>query len=406
MDKKSTANLIMIWVVMLAFMYIMYTRGNKPAPAPVKPLTFAEVRHEEDVAGGDKNKLNQVLARYNDLAKADPETETAAQARLREAIIGETKMNSAARAVLDYKSLVQDFPPATSPTGREAEQRLFVLQEQIDTKNSHMIGYQAMDKLVALTGRNPLYSYAFALLLITIILKVVTTPVSKKQYKSMKEMQRIQPLLKDLQEKYKDDKAALGQKTMDLYKEHGVNPFASCLPLLIQLPVMFGVYFYVISVYQYQFAKGHFLWIGSRFAQNLPEFVHVAVLGRKFAIPLLGHSLAQPDLPLLLLYTASMVMSSKLNVVDPSQAEQQKMMTWGMPIMMLFVLMSFQSSLVLYWSLFNIFSTVQQYHIMKAHDNLPPLTPVTGGSNDSGTKKPGGGKKAIPSKISKKQTEK
>lgn len=80
-------------------------------------------------------------------------------------------------------------------------------------------------------------------------------------------MQKIAPLIKELQVKYKGDQKVIGEKTMELYKEHKINPFASCWPLLIQMPILFGL-FYTIKYYEYQFALGKFLWIGSSLSDH------------------------------------------------------------------------------------------------------------------------------------------
>jgi len=84
--------------------------------------------------------------------------------------------------------------------------------------------------------------YGISIIVFTIVVKLLLVPLTLKQTKSMKQMQEIQPKLKELQEKYKDDKEKLNIKTMELYKEHQVSPFGGCLPLLIQLPILFGLF--------------------------------------------------------------------------------------------------------------------------------------------------------------------
>jgi len=391
MDKKS---MIFFAIMMLAMFYFTNQMNRQKQVVPTV-VTFAQVQSMEQKAGNDKNRLNDVIKGYNEVIKENEGKEDAAKAGFQIAVIQETKLDQEAPAVKSYQAVVQDFPPSSSPIGKEAQQRMLDLENRIDGRNSKEFGYKAIDSLVALTGRNPKYSFAIALLIITLIVKIVTTPLSHKQYKSMKEMQKITPLVKELQVKYKNDQKALGEKTMELYKEHGVNPFASCLPLVIQMPILIGLYYKVILAYQYQFAKGHFLWIGSSLANNYPAFTKLAVLGHTFKIPLIAANLAMPDLALLLLYTASMVISQKLTVVDPSQADQQKVMAWTMPLMFAFVFASFPSALMLYWLLFNVISTAQQYFIMR---------PTYASNGETIAIQPAvETKSAIPSKVSKKK---
>jgi len=243
-----------------------------------------------------------------------------------------------------------------------------MVAQAMDRKNRGDVRYQVMDALVAATGRLRWFSYWFAMVLLSVIVKIIITPLTRAQFKSMKEMQRLQPLVKELQQKYKENKKDLGAKIMDLYKSHGVNPLSGCWPLLIQMPILFLVYS-MIRLYEFRFAQGTFLWIGWQ------PLVH------KFGIPLMGGrpvwvtaaDLAQPDMILLILYTASMVVSQRLSVVDPTQAEQQKMMSIMMPVMFFFLFGSFPAAFVFYWFMFNVLQTWQQYHII--HGGAPALEP-------------------------------
>ncbi len=232
--------------------------------------------------------------------------------------------------------------------------------------------YGLMDFLVNLTGRNRAFSYWFAIVLVTVIVKLLITPLTKAQFKAMKEMQRISPLIKELQEKYKGDQQVIGQKTMELYKEHGINPFASCLPLLIQMPILL-LLFRMVSVYQFQFAKGHFLWIGSALQH---KWSVVLPFGPGGTVWVTAGNLSEPDLILVVLYVISMFISTKLSNVDPSQAEQQKMMSIMMPIMFAFIFAGYASAFLLYWLMFNILQTIQQYLILNKNNEPITVTPA------------------------------
>ena len=142
---------------------------------------------------------------------------------------------------------------------------------------------------------------------------------------------------------------------MELYKEHGINPAAGCAPMLLQFPILIGLYT-AIRVYQYQFANGKFLWIGSHLSHTFPNFLAV--------------NLGQQDIPLLLLYALSMYVTSKMTVtpsMDPQQAEQQKATAAMMPFFLTFMFLQYHlpSAFILYYLIFNILSTAQQYYYMK-----------------------------------------
>lgn len=240
--------------------------------------------------------------------------------------------------------------------------------QKIDEQNSGKILYKIMDALVAVTGRISWFSYWFGIILLTVIVKILITPLTKAQFNGMREMQRIQPLIKEVQEKYKGNQQVLGEKVMEIYKEHGVNPLAGCLPILIQMPILILVYT-MIRYYEQQFAGGTFLWIGW---EPLVHLFNIPLMGRP--VWLTAANLAQPDLILLVLYTISMVISQRISVVDPTQAEQQKMMSIMMPVMFFFFIGYLPSAFVLYWLTFNILQTWQQYHII--HGAQPLETPA------------------------------
>lgn len=254
---------------------------------------------------------------------------------------------------------------------------------ELDRINSTDIKYKILDFLVGMTGRIPGFSYWFAIVLITVIVKLAITPLTKAQFKSMKEMQRVAPLIKEVQEKYKGDQKTIGEKTMAIYKEHGINPFASCLPILVQMPILMLLY-YTIRGYEFQFAKGTFLWIGSGLAHltSFPVPFNPGTL-----VWFTAANLAEPDLPLVLLYVASMYISTKLSAVDPSQAEQQKMMAIMMPVMFAFIFAGFPSAFLLYWLVFNILQTTQQYFILRGSQAItpaptPPAQPEQGSGEE------------------------
>lgn len=362
--QRSTWLAVML--LMTAAFMIFFSTRQPPVPLPKPEVMLEQARDRVEEAGKNEKKLRAAVKLYERFAGAKEysRTEYAARARLEAGIVYETKLNDDHGALKAYKDVLKRFSPSKSPAAAEARERLARLAREINRRNSEHVLYKIMDFLVAATGRNPTYSYALALLIITAVFKVLTTPLSHAQFKSMREMQRIQPLVKQLQEQYKGKQKEMGEKLMALYKEHGVNPFASCLPLLAQFPILI-LLFKMVRLYELQFAKGHFLWIGSGFASRYPAF--------------LGASLADADIPLLLLYTASMYISQKLTVVDPTQAEQQRIMTIMMPVMFAVLLRQFPSAFVLYWLIFNVISTAQQWYTLKQ-----PVVPAGGGPTAPG----------------------
>ncbi len=256
--------------------------------------------------------------------------------------------------------------------------------------------YKLMDFFVNLFGAKS-YSYFLAILAISVIVRLLLTPLSNKQYASMKEMQKIQPYVKELQAKYKSDPQVMMRKQQELYKEHGVNMFGGCLPSLAQLPFFILLYQMIVR-YQYHFSEGKFLWIGSDLSHQFPAY--------------LGTSLAQLDIPLLILYGASMYVQSKLMATpsaDPQQAEQQRMMSIMMPFMGTYFFFQYKlpSAFVLYYLISNLLMMGQQVYYMKkrglgAHGEGE--FPGGGGDGGSKVKTPdvplnsgGGGAKARPS---------
>lgn len=239
----------------------------------------------------------------------------------------------------------------------------------------HLLGaglYHVMDFLVALTGKQS-YSYWIAILMISVLVKLALTPLSNKQYASMKEMQKLQPAMQELQAKHKNDKEVLGRKMMELYKEHNINPAAGCITMLPTIPIMYLLY-YMIRLYQYQFSHGTFLWIGSSLSHVFPQY--------------LGINLGQPDIPILLLYAASMYVTQKMTItptMDPQQAETQRMMAIMTPFMTTYFFLQYHlpSAFVLYYLIFNLLSTAQQKYYMRKRSG--EILPGAGGG-DGGTK--------------------
>lgn len=204
-----------------------------------------------------------------------------------------------------------------------------------------------------------LHSYGWTMLALALVVKIVLYPLTAQQYKSMKEMQAIQPYVKRLQARYKDDKVKLQHETMALYKEHKVNPLAGCLPLIIQYPILIAIY-QAINQHKDAFKVSGWLWIGSSASHHYPQ--------------LLAQSLALPDLVLLLLYAGSMYFSMKIMPVsDPQQQQMMNTQAMIMPAFLFFIgwRYGWMSAFVLYWFSFNVLSMAQQWWVMRGPSRIP-----------------------------------
>lgn len=225
------------------------------------------------------------------------------------------------------------------------------LSQAVIQVRSHELLYKIMDALVALTGRNPLFSYWFGIILLTLVVKLVTTPLSHLQFESMRNMQRLQPKIEKLKRDLGDDQREFQKQQWQLLKDNNAMPQWGCLALLVQMPFLYVMY-WMIRTYQFQFAHGHFLWIGSRLAERF-TFV--------------GASLADPDWTLLILYGLSMYVSTRMAAgaaADKQQQDTQKMMSYLMPAMFVLIFNYFPSAFILYWLILNILTTTQQYFML------------------------------------------
>jgi YidC/Oxa1 family membrane protein insertase len=184
--------------------------------------------------------------------------------------------------------------------------------------------------------------YGWAIIAITVIIKVVFWPLTQYATRSSKRMQALGPQMKAMQEKYKADPAKLSQKQLEFWKKNKINPLSGCLPVLVQLPVLWGFYRMLQSAIELRGAP--FLWIGDL---SKPDTLFV-IPGTNF-----------PFNPLPLIMGATMLWQSHLAPpapgVDPSQ---QKMMRY-MPLMFLFMLYNYSSGLALYWTVQNLLTIVQ-----------------------------------------------
>ena len=181
-------------------------------------------------------------------------------------------------------------------------------------------------------------NYGVAIIILTILVKILFWPLGNISYRSMKEMQKLQPEIAKIREKFKDDKQRLNQEVMGLYRIHKVNPMSGCLPMLIQLPVFFGLY--KALLYSIELRHAHFfLWIQDLSAKD-PYYITPIIMG------------------------ATMFLQQKMTPTPGGDDMQQKLMMW-MPVIFTFLFLNFPSGLVIYWLFNNILSIGQQYLVNK-----------------------------------------
>ncbi len=227
------------------------------------------------------------------------------------------------------------------------------------------------------------YSFGWAIILITIAIKLATLPLTRKQLQSQKAMQDLQPKQKELQEKYGKDRQKLSEEQMKLYKEAGVNPMGGCLPLLIQLPILWGLYQALYAVAGTDLvppAQRAFFWIPDLFFPTLA--VGTNWLGKAFQEQDWGMLFAYTSLPIIMLVTQlivqKMTQAPKSKGGKDTQAQMMNQMMFFMPIMFGYITLGLPAGLTLYWTVSNILSMIQQYFIMgwgALADWIPSLAP-------------------------------
>lgn len=196
-------------------------------------------------------------------------------------------------------------------------------------------------------------NYGIAIIILTLVTRAMFWPLARKSYKSMSEMRKLQPIMQELKEKYKDDKAKMNQEMMTLYRTYKVNPMGGCLPMLIQLPVFFALYRMLYQAIELRHAP-FFGWITDLSAPDrLFEF--------GFKVPFMDPPYGIPVLTIIM--GATMILQQKMTPTpgDPTQAKMMMLM----PVIFTVIFINFSSGLVLYWLVSNIFSIAQQYYTQK-----------------------------------------
>ncbi|MBN1483592.1 MAG: membrane protein insertase YidC [Chloroflexia bacterium] len=220
-----------------------------------------------------------------------------------------------------------------------------------------------------------------AIIVFTLAVKIILLPITMRQLRSSREMQELQPKLRELQKKYAKDREKLNQAQMELYREHGVNPMMGCLPSLLQLPIFFGVYYAVLNLSRFPstgvllsrwagFSSSVFLGLSSQMPASIWEGLKVGILAKEpfLWMPTIGQPDAWHLLPILagvfqLIQQRMMTPARRQGQSsDPQQAAMNNSMMF-MPLMIVMIGWSFPAGPVIYWVAQSVFGIIQQYFI-------------------------------------------
>jgi len=218
---------------------------------------------------------------------------------------------------------------------------------------------EPMINFLVLMSKYFLGSFGIAIIVLTIIIRLLMFPLTMKQLQSSKAMQTIQPKMKELQKKYAKDQQKLNQEVMKLYKEEGVNPLGCALPMLVQFPIWIALYQSVIQALAY--TPENLLGLSKQLYSS--EII-------RSTLPLNHHflwlDLTKGDIFIAILTVASMWVLQKMSMqptADPQQQSMNRIMLWVMPLMFGFFSLSLPSGLSLYWVASNIISLILQYRV-------------------------------------------
>ncbi len=308
----------------------LYADAALHTDAP-KAVADASKKYDKDVvwAGiNDKYFLSAVLAVNKSIAAV------------------ELKKNAAGFLESDVTSPAFSVAPGQVVT---VAHKLFVGPKEIDVLKAQ--GSQLVQSLnlgwFSAIAKPMLYSlkffygfvgnYGIAIIIITVILKILFFPLTHKSYKSMKEMSKLQPKMAALREKFKNDKDAMNRAIMELYRDHKVNPLGGCLPMLVQIPVFFALYKALMFSIELRHAP-FMLWI-TDLSDKDPYYVTPIIMG------------------------ITMFVQQKMTPSNMDEMQQKIMM--GLPVIFTFMFLNFPSGLVLYWLVNNVLTIGQQMYINK-----------------------------------------
>lgn len=262
--------------------------------------------------------------------------------------------------------------------------------------------------------------WGLSIIVLTILLRLAVLPLGVKSFKSMRGLQAITPQMKALQAKYKDDKPRLQQETMKLYSEHKVNPFGSCLPLLVQIPFLISFYYMLRTDLKFEICGngrnlglpqevgcgrvpnpvGDFVYDPSSFTSDIAGKT-LGGFGESFLgiTDITAVATGSLLVLLLVLYVGSQMASSIVNM-PPTADKNQKRLMLALPLVFVFFLLPIKppSGLFIYWITTNVFTLVQQWGLIQVFGHVKPQ-PVDEDADDDATPKGGATALRVDKKV-------
>jgi YidC/Oxa1 family membrane protein insertase len=305
----------------------------------------------------------QLVVRTNPLPR--PSEEELTYRSVREPIGYSAEMIYPAATLAPHQAIQRQF---TIFAGPKEYRTLATIAAALNNNIDAIMGYGGFFGFFSkalLLGMNTLHQvfglpYGWVIIAITVIIKVVFWPLTQASTRSAKRMQMLQPQIKAMQEKYKDDPVKSQRKMMEFWKEHKINPMSGCLPTLIQMPVFFGFFFMIRSAIELRGAP--FLWVGDL---SSPDTLFI-IPGLTFPFNLLP-----------LIMGATMLWQAHLTPPSPGMDPAQAKMMRYMPLMFLVFLYNYSAGLTLYWTVQNLLSIVQTKLIRTMPEpTLPGKGPV------------------------------
>ena len=238
-------------------------------------------------------------------------------------------------------------------------------------------------------------SWGWSIVLLTVLVRAVLVPLTVKQFRSMQRLQQLQPQLKAIQAKYKDDKQRQQQEMMKFYKENQVNPLGSCLPLVAQLPVFISLFYMLRSSLRIDICPqsqpgAHLVngkWVGISHAHTVPCGPHN---GAQFLfIPDLTNKATGAILIVLIVLYVGTQLASSLMMSSPTMDKTQRQIMLVMPLFFVIFIINFPAGVIVYWITTNTWTIGQQYLVRRRLGPIaPPVVAATGASDGAPSAKP------------------
>jgi YidC/Oxa1 family membrane protein insertase len=242
--------------------------------------------------------------------------------------------------------------------------------------------------------------WGWSIVLLTVVIRALLLPLTLKQFHSMQRMQRLAPVIKEMQKKYKDDKQRQQQEMMKLYKEHQVNPFSSCLPLVAQLPVFISLFYMLRSslrkdiclpiqtAFQQHYADLHHISLHAAASQTTPCGPHGGA-GFLFVKDLTDKASGATLVVLIVLYVGTQLGSS-LMMSSPTMDKTQRQIMLFLPLLFVLFVINFPAGVLVYWITTNGWTIGQQYFVKRRLGHMGPPLPAGASAGGGGPGPPSG----------------